>query len=86
MTFIEYFSRKTQVYLLKHKSQDFDVFKSFKALVEKESDIFIKVLRSDRGCEYMPNDFVEFCQYYGIKRQFTARYTPQQNRVAERKN
>ena len=34
----------------------------------------------------MSNDFVEFHQYYGIKRQFTTRYTPQQNRVVKRKN
>ena len=29
---------------------------------------------------------MDFCKYYGIKRQFIARYTPQQNGVAERKN
>ena len=64
------------MYLLKQKSQVFDVFKSFKAMVEKESDRFIKVLRSDRGGEYMSNEFIEFFQYYGIKRQFTACYSP----------
>ena len=55
-------------------------------MVEKESDRFIKVLRSDRGGEYMSNEFMEFCKYYGIKREFIVRYTPQQNDVAERKN
>ena len=49
---------KNWVYLLKHKSQVFDVFKSFKAMDEKESDIFIKVLRSNRGGEYMSNEFM----------------------------
>ena len=62
MTFIDDFSRKTWVYLLKRKSQYFDVFKSFKAMVEKESDMFNKVLILDRGGEYMSNEFVEFCQ------------------------
>ena len=52
-------------------------------MAEKESNIFIKVLRSYRGVEYMLNEFMEFCQYYGIKRQFTARYTPQQKKVAK---
>ena len=56
--------------------------KLFKAMGEKESNKFIEVLRSDRGGEYMSNEFMEFCKYYGIKRQFTARYTPQENRVA----
>ena len=48
------------------------MFKSFKAMDEKESNRFIKVLRSDRGGEYMSNEFMEFCKYHGIKRQFTA--------------
>jgi len=34
----------------------------------------------------MTNDFTEFCKQQGIARQFTTRYTPQQNGVAERKN
>ena len=62
------------MYLLKQKSQAFDVFKSFKAMAEKESNIFIKVLRSDRGGEYMSNEYMEFCKYHRIKRKFTARY------------
>ena len=32
------------------------------------------------------NEFIEFCDFHGIKMQFTARYTPQQNGVAEKKN
>ena len=86
MTFIDDYSRKTWVYLLKQKSQAFDVFKSFKAIAEKQSNKFIKVLRSDGGGEYMSNEFMDFCKHYGIKSQFTACYTPQQNGVAERKN
>ena len=55
-------------------------------MTEKESNKFIKVLRSDGGGEYMSNEFMDFCKYHGIKRQITARYTPQQNTVVERKN
>ena len=47
ITFNDDYSRKTWVYLLKHKSQAFDVFKSFKAMAEKQSNRFIKVLISD---------------------------------------
>ena len=36
MTCIDDYSRNTWVYLLKQKSQAFDVFKSFKAMAEKE--------------------------------------------------
>jgi transposase InsO family protein len=86
MTFIDDFSRKTWLYLLKQKSESFDVFKKFKSMVENESGRTIKIPRSDRGGEYKLNEFIEFCGLHGIKRQFTARYSPQQNRVAERKN
>jgi len=47
---------------------------------------YIKFLRSDIGGEYMLTYFVEFCQFHGIKRQFTTHYTPQKNGVVERKN
>jgi hypothetical protein len=86
ITFIDDFSRKTWVYFLKYKSEAFEIFKQFKALVEKQSGHYIKVLRTDRGGEYISNEFLNFCKEHGIKKQFTTRYTPQQNGVAERKN
>ena len=76
MSFVDDYNKKTSAYLLKQKSQAFDVFKSFKAMDEKESNKIIKVLRLDGGGEYMSNEFMDFCNYHGIKRQFTARYTP----------
>jgi transposase InsO family protein len=55
-------------------------------MVEKQGGHHIKVLRSDRGCKYDSNVFHDFCKQHGIKREFTTRYSPQQNGVAERKN
>ncbi|KAA3461320.1 Retrovirus-related Pol polyprotein from transposon TNT 1-94 [Gossypium australe] len=52
ISFIDDFSRKTWVYYLNEKSEALTAFKSFKALVEKEAETLIKVLRSDRGGEY----------------------------------
>ena len=46
----------------------------------------IKGLRSDNGGEFTSNDFNEFCEIHGIKRQFSAEKTPQQNGVVKRKN
>ena len=76
MTFIDDFSRKTWLYLLKQKSEAFEVFKRFKSMVENESGKSINILKSDRGGEYNLKEFIEFCNSHGIKRQFTARYTP----------
>ena len=84
--FIDDYSRKAWVYFLAYKSDAFTTFKLFKALVEKEIDLSIKCLRTDRGGEFTSNGFKEYCKMNGIKRQLTAAYTPQQNGVAERKN
>ena len=43
-------------------------------------------MRSDRGGEFLSNEFKAFCAENGIQRQLTAPYTPQQNGVLERKN
>lgn len=47
--FVDDFSKKMLVYLVKEKSSVFDVFKKFKALVEKRKERCIKMLRTDRG-------------------------------------
>ncbi|KAL8155990.1 hypothetical protein AgCh_001157 [Apium graveolens] len=84
--FIDDYSRKAWVYFLAYKSDVFTIFKLFKALVEKEKNLPIKCLRTDRGGEFTSDEFKEYCEMNGIKRQLTAAYTPQQNGVAERKN
>ena len=86
VTFIDDFSRKVWVYLLKSKGECFERFKEFKALVETQSQHKIKVLRSDNGGEYLSKAFQGFLKHHGIEKQTSAPYTPQQNGVAERAN
>ncbi|GAU47763.1 hypothetical protein TSUD_193000 [Trifolium subterraneum] len=86
ITFTDDYSRKTWTYFLHEKSSAIDVFKRFKALVEKESGCLVQCLRTDRGGEFTSNTFNEFCSSQGIKRQLTTAYTPEQNGVSERKN
>ena len=54
--------------------------------MENQSGHGIKILRTDRGGEYVSNEFLNFCKTHGIQKQFIARYTPQQNGIAKRKN
>ena len=83
ITFIDDYSRKTWIYFLKAKSEVFEKFKEFKALIENLSDKRIKTLRSDNGGEYTSKEFEAFCKDAGIKRELTTPYNPQQNGVVE---
>jgi hypothetical protein len=47
VTFIDDFSRKVWIYMLKSKADVFTVFKQFRALVEKSTSRSIKCLRTD---------------------------------------
>jgi len=85
LTFIDDYSRKIWIFFLKEKSEVYEFFKSFKALVERESGFPLKTLRTDRGGEYVGGEFKAFLKENGIRHQLTARYT-QQNDVVERKN
>lgn len=51
--------------------------------MEKEKNTFIKSLRTDRGGEFLSSEFNSFCDEHGIFKELTARYTLQQNGVAE---
>ena len=74
------------MYFLQSKDQALSKFKQFKALVENHTGRKIKSMRTDRGGEYLGEDFKTFLAEHGIKAQRTAPYTPQQNGVAERAN
>ena len=54
--------------------------------MENEIGEKLKCLRSENGGEFTSGEFNLFCKNHGIKRQFSATKTPQQNGVAERRN
>ncbi|GKC65264.1 retrotransposon protein, putative, ty1-copia subclass [Tanacetum coccineum] len=86
LTFTDDFSRYGYVYLLKHKHEVFETFKVFKAEVELQLGKKIKALRSDRGGEYLSQEFKDYLSENGIVQNLTSPYTPQQNGVSERRN
>ncbi|KAA0040613.1 Retrovirus-related Pol polyprotein from transposon TNT 1-94 [Cucumis melo var. makuwa] len=86
LIFIDDYSRMSWIYFLESKSETFEKFKHFKAKVEKQSGMFIKSLRSDKGGEFLSNNFNHFYEEYGIHRELTTLYTSEQNGVAEKKN
>lgn len=86
MLLIDDFSCMTWVTFLKEKSKALEKFKVFKALVENEIGLKIKCLRSDNGGGFTSNEFINFCEKNGIKRQYSTTRTTHQNDVVERKN
>ena len=86
LLFIDDYTRKAWVYFLKNKSEAFDCFKRFKAVIEKESGYEIKSLRTDRGGEFTSNEFKSLCELHGIRKFLTVAGSPQQNGVIKRKN
>lgn len=86
LLFIDDYSRFSWVCFLKFKSETFENFKKFKAFAENHSGKKLKALRTDRGGEFLSNEFIVFCDENEIHRQLTTPYTPHQNGVAEQKN
>ena len=66
VTFTDDFSRYGYVYLIKHKSETFEVFKEFQNEVENQLGKKIKVLRFDRGGEYLSIKFFDHLRDCGI--------------------
>ena len=71
---------------MKHKYETFEKFKEFRTEVEKQLGKSIKTLRSDRGGEYLSQEFKSYLRDNGILSQWTPPYTPQHNGVSERRN
>ncbi|MCO5581806.1 hypothetical protein L7F22_035695 [Adiantum nelumboides] len=86
LVLVDDFSRYTWVSFLKLKSEAFGSIRDWKAMVEKEKDLKVKSIRSDRGGEFLSENFARWCKSEGIRRQLTTPYTPSQNGVVERKN
>jgi hypothetical protein len=86
VSFMDEFSRNTWIYFLKNKSEVFDRFKEFKALVENQIEKIFKVSRTDNGGEFYGNEFEELCKKCGMERKKTTPYTHQHNGVSKRMN
>ncbi|GKU97061.1 hypothetical protein SLEP1_g10245 [Rubroshorea leprosula] len=86
ITFTDDYSRYGYIYLMKHKSESFEKFKEFRNEVEKQKGRNIKCLRSDRGGEYLSDEFKNYLRDNGILSQLTPPRTPQHNGVSERRN
>ncbi|GJU59830.1 putative ribonuclease H-like domain-containing protein [Tanacetum coccineum] len=80
------FSRFSWVFFLATKDETSGILKTFITGIENQINHKVKIIICDNGTEFKNNDMNQFCRMKGIKREFSIARTPQQNRVAERKN
>jgi transposase InsO family protein len=87
VTFIDLYSRYTEVEFIREKSEVTEKTINF---IEKLKTQFEgrkpKTFRSDRGMEYLNAKLQNYLKKEGIKSECTVGYAPEQNGVAERKN
>ena len=82
VTFTDDYSRFGYIYLMRQKSETFTKFREYKAETEKQLELQIKELRSDRGGEYLSGEFKSYFAQVGIVSQLSAPRMSQQNGVA----
>ncbi|GAA0145541.1 hypothetical protein LIER_05715 [Lithospermum erythrorhizon] len=85
ITFVDDSTNFCYVCLMKSKNEGIDKFALYKEEVENQFEKKIKVVRSDRGGEYV-SPFGQFCCERGIVHEVTPPYSPQWNGIAEKKN
>ena len=68
------------------KDKTFALFQKFIKKVSIEKNTTILSIRSDHGTKFANSQFEKFFLECGISHNFSTPRTPQQNRVAERKN
>ena len=76
ITFTDDHSRFGYVFLMRHKSESFEMFKRYRSEVEKQTGKDIKILRSDRGGKYLSSEFLTYLEENGILSQYTPPGTP----------
>lgn len=83
---VDDYSRYTWVFFFKHKFETLQCVIDFSNEVQCQNNKKISAIRSGNGSEFKNYTLNEFLSEEGIRHQYSAPYTPQQNGVAERKN
>ena len=83
VSFTDDYTQFTKLYLLKLKSDTFDSYQAYEAWLSTQHDMKIKRLRSDRGGEYMSEEFTKYLKSKGTKCHVTVHDTLKHNGVAE---
>ena len=86
ISFTDDHSRYTSVYFLRTKDEAFNFYRIYEAWLWTQYKVRIKCLNSDRGGEYMSDEFSDHLKKAGTTRRLTVHDTPEHNGVSERGN
>jgi transposase InsO family protein len=86
LVIIDDYSHFTWVFFLYDKSETQEVLKKFLKRAQNKFDAKVKKIRSDNGSKFKDTQVEDYLDQEGIKYEFLAPYSPQQNGVAKRKN
>ncbi|CAI7909387.1 unnamed protein product [Closterium sp. NIES-54] len=78
LTIVDVYTRMTWVYVLSKTD--------WLPMVERQQDRFVKVIRTDRGGEFLSKEFSLWLKKNGIRNSLTMPYSPAMNGIAERAN
>ena len=86
MVVVDDFSRYTWVEFLREKLEACEKMERLCKKLQNEKGVLIVKIKSYHGKEFENAKFEAFCNEHGIKMEFSAPKTPQQNGVVERNN
>ncbi|CDO78107.1 hypothetical protein BN946_scf184638.g3 [Trametes cinnabarina] len=79
-------TRFTVLYLMRQKSEVFELFKAFEAWLESHYGVHVKYLNTDRGGKYLSDDFKAHLQLSGIEYKLSVHDTSEEAGISERLN
>ena len=86
LVILDDYSKYTWVLFLHSKDETPQMVIDHKKLIELDSKVPVRAIRSDNGTKFKNQLLNDFCSNKGISKQYSAPRTPQQNGVVERKN
>nr|GFC00436.1 retrovirus-related Pol polyprotein from transposon TNT 1-94 [Tanacetum cinerariifolium] len=86
LVIVDDYSRYTWTYFLRSKDETPEVLIDFLRLVQRGLQAQVRVVRTDKGMEFLNQTLHAFFAVEGIQHQTSVARTPEQNGVVERRN
>ncbi|GJR20800.1 retrovirus-related pol polyprotein from transposon TNT 1-94 [Tanacetum coccineum] len=86
LVIIDDYSRYTWTFFLRSKDETPEVLKDFLTMIQRNLQVLVISVRTDRGTEFLNKTLHAFFKEEGIEHQTSTPRTPKQNSIVERRN